>query len=94
MRPGSLAISQSYSSDRTSTRAIAQQRHVYVDVDAFPSPTLPIEYISEDEESQLPDDQYYSRLARKRARANGNNFSSEMAQFPHANDDVVSDHNV
>ena len=54
--------------------------------------TPTIEYSSDEEESQLPDDEYYRRLARKRAHANGNDFTLEMTQFPHPSGDVVSVH--
>jgi len=92
---GSLSRSQSrYSSGGASTRIVTQQPHVYPD-EPLPSPpclTPTIEYSSDEEESQLPDDEYYRRLARKRARANGNDFTFEMTQFPHPSGDVVSVH--
>ena len=91
----SLSRSQShYSSGGASTRIVTQQPHVYPN-EPLPSPpclTPTIKYSSDEEESQLPDDEYYSRLARKHARANGNDFTFEMTQFPHPSGDVVSVH--
>lgn len=90
----SLSRSQSYSSGGASTRIVTQQSHVYP-AERIPSPrclTPTAEYISDEEESQLPDDEYYRRLARRRARGDGNNFTFEMTQFSHPNGDVVSVH--
>ena len=91
----SLSRSQSrYSSGGASTRIVTQQSHIYPD-ELLPSPpclTPTIEYSSDEEESQLPDNEYYRRLARKRAHANGNDFTFEMTQFPHPSSDVVSVH--
>ena len=90
----SLSRSQSYSSGGASTRIVTQQSHVYP-AERIPSPqclTPTAEYISDEEESQLLDDEYYRRLTRRRARGNGNNFTFEMTQFSHPNGDVVSVH--
>ena len=90
----SLSRLQSYSSGGASTRIVTQQSHIYP-AEHIPSPwclTPTAEYISDEEESQLLDNKYYHRLARRRARGDGNNFTFEMTQFSHPNSDVVSVH--
>ena len=78
-------------SDQASIKVVTQQPPVYPDVDDLPSPTLSVEYTSSNEESQLPDDQYYHKLAHKCAHVNGNNLTSAMTQFPDPSGNVVSD---
>ena len=88
---GSHSTSQSCPSDRASIKVVTQQPPIYPNVNDLPSPTLSVQYTSSNEESQLPDDQYYCKLARKCACVNGNNLTSEMTQFPDPSGDIVSD---